>query len=33
MSYAGRMDKREDAVKLLNQLKAKGFKPIIKDLN
>ncbi len=33
MSYAGRMDKREDAVKLLVQLKEKGFKPIIKDLN
>jgi cell division septation protein DedD len=33
MAYAGKLATREEAQKLLNQLKAKGFKPMIKDLN
>jgi hypothetical protein len=33
LAYAGWTSAKEDAVKLLNQLKKKGLKPIIKDLN
>ena len=33
MAYAGWMTTKEEAVKLLGQLKKKNFKPIIKDLN
>jgi hypothetical protein len=33
MAYAGWTNTKEDATKLLGQLKKKSFKPIIKDLN